>query len=86
MQRFSDLSYHHQALLMVRVVQLIANGDSYGTLEELATKRNTTAHVLWLNICADEGLDVCEPWSGFPGLPECFRSRSAESELLSQPA
>jgi hypothetical protein len=75
MRQFSDLSPHEQALLLVKVVQLVANGDSYISIEEVAAGRNNTSQQLWLKICSDEGMDDCEPWNGFPELPKYFPRR-----------
>jgi hypothetical protein len=30
---------------------------------------------LWRKICNDEGFEECEPWPGFPALPEYFPKR-----------
>jgi len=51
---------------------LIADGDTYASIEEIAAGRHTSPQLLWLKICADEGFEACEPWPGFPGLPKDF--------------
>jgi hypothetical protein len=72
MRQFSDLSHYQQTMLLVRVVQLVAAGNTYKSIEDVAAARETSPRLLWLNICADEGFAACEPWTGFPGLPEEF--------------
>ena len=87
MQQFADLPYYQQALLLVRVVQIVTDGDRYIPIEEIATRRNTSPKALWLQICADEGFDGCAPWHGFPDLPEDFsihRIGSPEHPLITK--
>ena len=85
MRRFFDLPHHDQALLLVRMVQLIAKGDAYTSIEEVAARRSTSPQLLWLKICADEGLDACEPWPGFPALPRDFTFNALPSEAPAPP-
>ena len=72
MRQFFDLPHFEQALLLVKVVQLIADGDTYKRIEDVAAGRDTSSQGLWLQLCADEGFDQCEPWPGFPDLPKNF--------------
>ena len=74
MRQFFDLPHYEQALLLVRVLQLVTDGDTFTPVEEISTRRNISPRVLWLQICADEGFDDCDPWPGFPDLPENFQS------------
>ena len=70
MRPFSDLSHYERSALLLRVVQLVVEGDTYKSFQHIAAVRNTSPRLLWLKICADEGFNACEPWAGFPRLPE----------------
>jgi hypothetical protein len=40
------------------------------TLKQLIAKRDCTPRELWREICAERGVDECEPWQGWPAGPK----------------
>lgn len=72
MRRYRELSDFEKSVLLVRVVQLLAQGDTYTSVEEIAAASKTSPRLLWLKICAEEHFDACEPWVEFPCLPKEF--------------
>jgi hypothetical protein len=87
MRQFSDLPHREQALLLLRVVQVIADGENYKCIEEVASERNISPEALWHQICADEGLVKCQPWTDFPNLPRNLpiqKLGSTEHPLISK--
>jgi hypothetical protein len=83
MRQFSELPYYEQTVLVLRMVQLVAERDTFRSIEDVAAAHETSPRLLWLKICASEGLQACEPWEGFPNYPKTFltiQGKSSERE------
>ena len=85
MRQFRELSDYEKTVLLVRIVQLLAEGDTYKSVEEIAAASKTSPRLLWLKICAEEHFDACEPWSEFPCLPKEFSAAVANNSPFGMP-
>jgi len=82
MKQFADLPTNDQIVLMLAVFEeLIAKGHK--SIDEAVAAQDMTANDWWRRICADEGLDECEPWSAFPALPPLQMPAGVHDRLAS---
>jgi hypothetical protein len=68
MKRFVDLNATDQNLLLANAFEALAY-SGYGRIVVAAAAQHISAVEWWRSICADAGLDECEPWPGFPQPP-----------------
>jgi hypothetical protein len=69
MKKFEQLHIHEQLLLLTEMLTAVLDAE-VKTIEEAAQKCDKTPLQWWRDLCADNGLDPCEPWPGFPGSPK----------------
>jgi hypothetical protein len=74
MKSFGQLDARDQVLLITRLIaKFVDSGylDScHGSVAEWARAAGIDAFDIWRNVCADVGLDECEPWPGYPKGPK----------------
>lgn len=68
MKRFVDLHVNDQTLLVANALEALAY-SGYTRITVAAAARKLTTSEWWQTICADAGVDECEPWPGFPQAP-----------------
>jgi hypothetical protein len=68
MKQFEDLHIDDQNRLLICVLEKLA-ATSSRTIEDVAREQGETVNELWCDICAETGLDVCQPWRGYPDRP-----------------
>ncbi len=69
MKRFADLHVNDQNLLVANALEALAY-SGYTRITVAAAAQKLTAGEWWRSICADAGVDECEPWPGFPQPPD----------------
>jgi len=68
MKRFEQLHFDEQNLLVIHLMKAFCENDC-GSVEQLAHRHDCSVREVWRDICADTGLDECEPWEGYPDPP-----------------
>ena len=68
MKTFEQLHLDEQTQLLGQLMETLGDNDCY-SVDELARRRDCSLREVWRDICADTGLDECEPWNGFPKMP-----------------
>ena len=66
--RFGELHIDDQHHILIEVLRLVVDSGLH-SLRDIADDRGITPGELWRDICADAGLDACDPWPGFPDPP-----------------
>ncbi len=67
MKKFEDLHIDNQILLQMGVLERL--GGTCNRLADVAVRDGCTVDDIWRDICDEAGLDLCEPWPGFPEPP-----------------
>src|SRR6266550_1450601 len=65
MTKFEQLHVKDATALLCKMVQIITSNGSRG-IREFTQAIGQTPLELWRDICAEAGLDECEPWDGYP--------------------
>jgi hypothetical protein len=65
MTKFEQLHAKDATALLCKMVEIITCDGSRG-IREYTQATGQTPHELWRDICAEAGLDECEPWDGYP--------------------
>lgn len=65
MTKFEQLHAKDATALLCKMVQIITSNGSRG-IREFTQAIGQTPLELWRDICAEAGLDECEPWDGYP--------------------
>jgi hypothetical protein len=68
MQRFEQIDFDDQLRIALEVLGSMYEAKQL-TIERLAYVTDRTVGDVWRDACAEVGLDVCEPWNGFPKGP-----------------
>jgi hypothetical protein len=63
--KLEQIHIQDQIILMLKLMEMIVNEGCSG-IAELAKARGQTPFELWPDVCAEAGLDECEPWTGYP--------------------
>jgi hypothetical protein len=69
MKRFERLHLVEQNQLLIQLLEALGESKC-SSIQELSQHRDCSVREAWRDICADTGLDQCEPWDGFPNLPK----------------
>jgi hypothetical protein len=87
MKSFGQLDARDQVLLITRLITKFADSGyldkCHGSVAEWARAAGLDAFDIWRNVCADVGLDECEPWPGYPKGPKDFPSARVDLQPLS---
>ena len=65
MIKFEQLHAEDATALLSKMVEIITSNGSRG-IREFTQATGQTPLELWGDICAEAGLDECEPWDGYP--------------------
>jgi hypothetical protein len=83
MVKFADLHITEQLEITLTIIGWCGI-HKCRTIEKLAVARDQSLAELWADVCAEAGLDLCEPWDGWPAGPkkETFaNARGANQEI-----
>ena len=87
MKSFGQLDARDQILLITRLITKFADSGyldkCHGSVAEWARVAGIDAFDIWRNVCADVGLDECEPWPGYPKGPKDFPNARVDLQPLS---
>ncbi len=69
MKKFERLHSDDQVDILLEMMRLFFD---YGAkpFAAIAAARNQTPLEFWRQVCADVGVDTCEPWEGYPAPPK----------------
>jgi len=56
--------------------------NCHGSVAEWARAAGLDAFDIWRDVCADVGLDECEPWPGYPKGPKDFPNARVDLQPL----
>ena len=86
MKSFGQLDARDQVLLITRLITKFTDSGyldkSHGSVAEWARAAGLDAFDIWRNVCADVGLDECEPWPGYPKGPKDFPNARVDLQPL----
>jgi hypothetical protein len=82
MKKFEQLHLEDQLRIALFMLQTIF-GAKQGMIEQYAAATGQTVHEVWQMVCAEVGLDECEPWIGYPAGPrkDSWSKAGADREL-----
>jgi hypothetical protein len=63
--KFEEIHIQDQIILMEKLMEMIVN-EGCSRIAEFAEARGQTPFEVWPDVCAEAGLDECEPWTGYP--------------------
>jgi hypothetical protein len=69
MKKFKQLHMNDQLALLATGLNAVADAGPGKGIEQVARAEGKSPQEWWHDVCADTGLDECEPWQGFPELP-----------------
>lgn len=69
MAPFEQLHAEDQIDIVLEMLRLFFDNRAK-PIKQIAAARDQTPIELWRKVCADVGLDECEPWEGWPAPPK----------------
>jgi hypothetical protein len=86
LKNFGQLDARDQVLLITRLITKFADSGyldiCHGSVAEWARAAGLDAFDIWRNVCADVGLEECEPWLGYPKGPKDFPNARVDLQPL----
>jgi hypothetical protein len=86
MKSFGQLDARDQVLLITRLIAKFADSGyldrCHGSVAEWARATGRDAFEIWRDVCADVGIDECEPWPGYPKGPKDFPNARVDLQPL----
>jgi hypothetical protein len=82
MMKFEDLHVTEQLELALTIIGWFGV-HKCPTINRLAVARDQSVTELWVDVCAEVGIDLCEPWHDYPAAPT--RETFANSRGANQP-
>jgi hypothetical protein len=81
MKLFDDLHPNDQIVLVANALEALAY-SGYSKIVVAAAAQHLSTAEWWRKICADAGVDECEPWAGYPESPGGATESDRRSEHI----